>query len=141
MFKVKVFLALKEQIADTVVDKIRNKRGQDHEDSHGENPDDQFAAHFGIAGQSQRQESDQSNAGNAVGFKTVRRGADAVTRVVTRTVGDNTGVFRVVFGKMEDDFHQVGADVGNLREDTTADTQSGSTQRFTDGKTDEAGAG
>ena len=82
----------------------------------------------GIAGQSQSQEGDQGNTGNAVGFKTVRRGADAVTRVIARTVGNNTRVFRIVFGKMENDFHQVGADVGNLREDTTADTQSGSTQ-------------
>ena len=95
----------------------------------------------GIAGQSQSQKGDQGNAGNAVGFKTVRRGADAVAGIVTGTVGDNTGVFRIVFRKMENDFHQVGTDVGNLGEDTTADTQSGSAQRFTDGKTDEAGTG
>ncbi|OQA74463.1 MAG: hypothetical protein BWY33_01478 [Candidatus Dependentiae bacterium ADurb.Bin246] len=41
---------------------------------------------------------------------------------------------------MENDFHQVGADVRDLGEDTAADTQSGSAQRLTDGKTDEAGA-
>ena len=42
---------------------------------------------------------------------------------------------------MENDLHQVGTDVRNLREDTAADTQSGSAQRFADGKTDKAGAG
>jgi len=42
---------------------------------------------------------------------------------------------------MEDDFHQVGADVGNLREDTAADTQHGSTQRFANGEADEARTG
>ncbi len=141
MFKVKFFLSGKSSFADNVIDKIRNQRGQDHEDSHSKNPDNQFAAHCRISRQSQSQESNQSNAGNTISFKTVGSGANAVTSIVTGTVGDNTGVFGIVFRKMENDFHQVGSDVGNLREDTAADTQSGSAQRFTDGKTDEAGTG
>jgi len=140
MLEIEFFLSGKSSGADAVVDKVGNQRRQDHEDSHGENPDDQLAAHFGVAGQSQCQEGDQRDAGNAVSFKTIRRGADAVTRVVARTVGDDAGVFRVVFGKMEDDLHEVGTDVGDLREDTAADTQRGSAQRFTDRETDETGA-
>ncbi len=141
MFKVEILLAVKRRFADNIIDKIRSERGQDHEDSHGKNPDDQFAAHFGISGQSQGQEGDQGDAGYAVSFKTVRRGANAVASIVTGTVGNNTGVFGIVFRKMEDDLHQVGADIGDLGEDTAADTQSASAQRFTDGKTDKAGTG
>ncbi|OPY91426.1 MAG: hypothetical protein A4E72_00136 [Syntrophus sp. PtaU1.Bin208] len=41
---------------------------------------------------------------------------------------------------MENDFHQVGADIGDLREDTTADSQGARAEGFTDGEADEAGA-
>src|SRR5208337_4158923 len=141
MFKVKFFLSGKSSFADNVIDKIRNQRGQDHEDSHSKNPDNQLAAHCGISRQSQSQESDQSNACDTISFKTVRRGTNAVTSIVTGTVGNNTGVFGIVFREMKNDFHQVGTDIGDLREDAAADTQSGCAQRFTDRKTDEAGTG
>src|ERR1035437_6455386 len=141
MFKVKILLAGKSYLADTIINEVRNKGSQDHEDSHSENPNNQFAAHCGISHQSKSQESDQGDTGNTVCFKTISGRTNAVTRIVARTVGNNTGIFRVIFGKMENYFHQVGADIGNLGEDTTADTQSGSTQRFTDGKTDKAGSG
>ena len=95
---------------------------------------------FQVSCQSKSEESDQSNTGNTIGFKTVCRGADAVSRVVLRTVGDNAG-FSIIFGEMENDLHEVGTDVGNLREDTTADTKSGSAERFTNGKANEAGTG
>ena len=93
----------------------------------------------GVAGECQGQEGDQGDARNAVSFKTVSRGADAVAGVVTRTVGDDAGILRIVFGKMEDDLHQVGADVGDLGEDTAADTKRAGTQGLTDGEADEAG--
>src|SRR5664280_1745222 len=141
MFKVKILLARKSCFADTVIDEIRKKSRQDHEDSHGENPDNQLTAHCGISHQSKSQESDQGDTGNTVCFKTISGRTNAVTRIVARTVGNNTGIFRVIFGKMENDFHQVGTDVGNLGENTTTNTQSGCSQRFTDSKTDEAGTG
>ena len=89
-----------------------------------------FAAHFRSSGERQSQEGNQGDAGNAVGFKTVCCGANAVTSIVTGTISNNTWVFRIVFRKMENDFHQVGTDIGNLGEDTTADTQSGSAQEI-----------
>ena len=40
---------------------------------------------------------------------------------------------------MEDDLHEVGTDVGDLREDTAAILQGACAKGLTDGKTDEAG--
>ncbi len=95
----------------------------------------------GLVGQRQGQKGDQGHAGDAVGFETVRRGTDAVAGVVARAVGDDAGVFRIVFGQMEDDLHEIGADVGDLGEDAAADTQRAGAEGFTDGEPDEAGAG
>ncbi len=51
------------------------------------------------------------------------------------------GIARVVFLDVEDDLHQVGADVRDLREDTAGDTQRRGAERFTDREADEARAG
>jgi hypothetical protein len=50
------------------------------------------------------------------------------------------GFFGVVFLELEDDLHQVGADVGDLGEDAAADTEHRGAERFADGEADEAGA-
>ena len=71
----------------------------------------------------QHDEADEGNTGHAVGFKTVRRGAHAVAGIVAGTVRDYSGVSRVVFFDVEDDFHQVRADIRDLGKDTAADTQ------------------
>src|SRR5438045_887583 len=60
---------------------------------------------------------------DAVGPQPVRRRADRVARVVTRAVGDHARVARVVFLDVEDDLHQVAADVGDLGEDAAGDAQ------------------
>ena len=141
MLEVEFLLAFEQGFADRVVDEVGGERGEDHQDAHGEDPDDQLAAHGRICGQRQGQKGDQGHAGDAVGLEAVRRGADAVTRIVARAVGDDAGVFRIVFGQMEDDLHQVGTDVGDLGEDTAADPQRAGAEGFADGKPDEAGAG
>ncbi len=51
------------------------------------------------------------------------------------------GILRVVFGQLEDDLHQVGADVGDLGENAAADAQHAGAEGFADGKPDEAGPG
>ena len=89
----------------------------------------------------EQNEGDQRDAGDAVGFKAVRAGADRVARVVAGAVGDHAGIARVVFLNLEDDLHQVGADVGDLGEDAAGDTQRRRAQRFADGEADEARAG
>ena len=141
MFEVEFLLACEKRLAERVIHEIGGQGGQDHEDTHGEDPDDQLAAHGGIVGQGQGQKSDQGYTRNTVSLETVCRGADAVTGVVACTVGDDAGIFGIVFGKVEDDLHEVGTDVGDLGEDTTADTQGAGAEGLTDGEADKAGAG
>ncbi len=141
VFEIEVLLAAEGGLADDVVHEVGCQGCQDHEDTHGKDPDDQLAAHCGVVRQGQGQKRDQGHARDAVGLETVRRGTDAVARVVTGAVGDDAGVLRIVFRKVEDDLHEVGADVGDLREDTAADTEGGGAEGLTDGKTDEAGTG
>src|SRR5579859_5654273 len=119
----------------------RSQRGQHHQALNCENPDDELAAQRGRGCQRQGQERDQRHAGHAVGFKSVRRRADRVARVVAGAIGDDAGIFRIVFRQVENDFHQVRADVGDFGEDAAADAQRGRAERFADGKADEAGPG
>src|SRR5207248_10752609 len=67
---------------------------------------------------------------DAVGLEAVRRRADGVAGVVAGAVGDDAGVAGVVFLDVEDDLHQVGADVGDLREDASGDAQRGRAERL-----------
>jgi hypothetical protein len=61
--------------------------------------------------------------GDGVGLEEVGRHAGAVADVVADVVGDGGGVARVVLGDaLLDLADQVGADVGSLREDASADT-------------------
>ena len=55
----------------------------------------------------QQDEGDERDAGDAVGFETVGRGAHRIARVVARAIGDHAGIARVVFLDLEDDLHQV----------------------------------
>ncbi len=88
-----------------------------------------------------RMKRDQRDARDAVGFETVSRRANRVARVVAGAIRDHAGVARVVFLDLEDDLHQVGADVGDLGEDTARDAERGRTERFADGEADEAASG
>ena len=89
----------------------------------------------------EKDEGDQSDAGDAVGFEAVGGGSDGVAGIVSGAIGDYAGVAGVVFFNFEDDLHQVGADVGDLGEDAAGDAESGRAERFADGESDEAGAG
>ena len=86
-------------------------------------------------------ERDQRDAGDAVGLEAVGARADRVAGVVAGAVGDHARVARVVFLDVEDDLHQVGADVGDLGEDAAGDAQRRGAERFADGEADEARAG
>ena len=88
----------------------------------------------------QHDERDERDAGHAVGLEAVGRRADRVAGVVAGAVGDDAGVPRVVFLDLEDDLHQVGADVGDLREDAAGDAQRRRAERLADGEAEEAGA-
>ena len=89
----------------------------------------------------QQDEGDQGHAGDAVGFEAVGAGSNRVARVVARAVGDDAGVAGIVFLDLEDDLHQIGADVGDLGEDAAGNTQGSRAEGFADGEADEAGTG
>jgi hypothetical protein len=89
----------------------------------------------------QQDEGDERDAGDAVGLEAVGGGADRVAGVVAGAVGDDAGVAGVVLLDLEDDLHEVGADVGDLGEDAARDAQRGRAERLADGEADEAGAG
>ena len=120
--------------------KYADRARHQHGDAHHENPHQQLHLHGRIF-HPQQDESDQRDAGNAVGFESVGGGPDRIAGVVAGAVGDHAGVARVVFLDLEDDLHQVGADVGDLGEDAAGDAQRGRAQRLANGKADEAGPG
>ena len=129
------------------VDPVGGRRSHDHAHAHDKDPDQQGDLDVLVLGSSgqgvdgQQDEGDQGNAGHTVGLEAVRRGANGVTCVVADAVSDDTGVAGIVFLDLEDDLHEVGADVGNLGEDATRDAEGGGTQGLADGEADEAGAG
>ena len=83
---------------------------------------------------------DQRDAGDAVGLETVGAGSDRVARVVARAIRDHAGVARVIFLDLEDDLHQVRADVGDLGENAAGNAQRSRAERFADREADEARA-
>ena len=125
---------------DRAVDEVGGGAGDEHDDAHDEDPDEELHLDRGAL-DAEEDEGDERDAGDAVGFEAVGAGADRVARVVAGAVGDDAGVARVVFLDLEDDLHQVGADVGDLGEDAARDAQRSRAERFADGEADEAGAG
>ncbi len=122
------------------VQEVRHGAGDQHHDAHDEDPDQQLHLHVRIF-HAQQDEGDQRHASHAVSFEAVGAGANRVARVVAGAIGDDARVARVVFLDLEDDLHQVGADVGDLGEDAAGDTQRGRAQRLADSEADEALAG
>jgi hypothetical protein len=106
-----------------------------------EQPDDEFAAKNRRRGQREREKGDERDARHAVSFKTVGGRADGIAGVVAGAIGDDAGIFRIIFGQVENDFHQVGTDVGDFGENAAADAQHARAERFADRKADEARPG
>ncbi len=89
----------------------------------------------------QQNEGNERDAGHAIGFKSVRGRAHGIAGVVAGAVRNHAGVARIVFLDLENNFHQVGADVGNFGEDAAGDAQRGGAERFADGEADKARPG
>src|SRR5205085_12366639 len=83
-------------------------------------------------------ERDERDTGHAVGLEPVGAGAYGIAGVVPGTVGDHAWVPGVVFLHIEDNLHQVGADVRDFGENSAGDTQRRGAKRLTDGEPDEA---
>ena len=73
----------------------------------------------------QQDERNQGDAGDAISLEAVGGGADGIAGVVASAIGDYAGVAGIVFLDFEDDFHEVGANVGDLGEDAAGDAQGG----------------
>ena len=87
-----------------------------------------------------RAEDQRGHQGDGVGLEQVGGHAGAVADVVADVVGDRGGVARVVLGDaLLDLAHEVGADVGRLREDAAADTHEHGEQRGTEAEALEHG--
>ena len=127
-------------LGDALVDQVGDAARHDHHDAHDEDPDQQLHLHE-LLRNGEQDERDERHAGHAVGLEAVGAGPDRVARVVARAVGDDAGVARVVLLDVEDDLHQVGADVGDLGEDAARDAQRRGAERLADGEADEARAG
>ena len=89
----------------------------------------------------EKDEGDERDAGDTVGFETVCARADGVARVVAGAICDDPGIARIVFFNFEDDFHEVGADVGDFGEDAARDSKGCGAEGFADSEADEARAG
>ena len=86
----------------------------------------------------EQNEGDERDASDAVGLEAVGCGANGVTSIVTRAVCDDAWITNVVLLDLEDDLHEVGADVGDFGEDATGNAESGSAKGLADGEPDEA---
>ena len=83
-------------------------------------------------------EDDRGDQGDLVALEEVGSHAGAVTHVVTDVVGDGGRVARVVLGDpLLDLAHEVGADVGGLGEDPTADPEEEGEEGATESESDQ----
>ena len=128
---------LESRASDGCVDEVCDRAGDQHGDAHHEDPYEQLYLHDRV-GHAEQNERDQRHAGDAVGFETIGAWADRIARVIAGAVRDHAGVARVVLFDLEHDLHQIGADIGDFREDAACDAQRRRAQRFADGETDEA---
>src|SRR5262249_42645833 len=122
-----------------LVDEVGGARGDDHHDTHHEDPYQQLDLHGGT-GNGEQDEGDEGYAGDAVSLEAVRRRSDRVPGVAGGAIRDHAGGARVLLLDLEDDLHEVGADVGDLGEYPPRDAQRRGAQRLPDGESDEAGA-
>ena len=70
----------------------------------------------------QQDESDQRHSRDAVSLKSIGGGTNRISGIVAGAVGNHARIARVVFFDLEDNFHQVGTDVGDLGENSAGNT-------------------
>src|SRR6185312_6873251 len=139
-FEVHFFGFAEPQPGDDLVDVISGHRRNQHGHTHRKQPHQKFNGDsFALC--AQNDERDQRHLYHAVGLEPVRRGANRIAGIVSGAVGNHAGITGVVFLHVENNLHQVGANVGDLGEDAAGKTQRGRAQRFADGKADKARPG
>ena len=125
---------------DYLVDVIARNRGHQHGHANRKQPD-QHLHSDGSALRAQNEERDQRDLDHAVSLKAVRRGTNRIAGIVAGAVGDHARIAGIVLFHVEDDFHQVGADVGDLGENAAGKTKHRSAERFANRKADETWPG
>ena len=125
---------------DGAVDEVGEPARDHHHHADHEDPDEQLHLH-GLVGHRGQDEGDQRDAGHAVGLESVGARTDRIAGVVARAIRDDARVARVVFLDVEDDLHQVRADVGDLREDAAGNAERRRAERLADRKAEKAGPG
>src|SRR5207244_11400294 len=108
-------------LGDRGIDEVRGGAGNQHDHAHHEDPHQQLHLYGGILHREQNK-GDQRDSCYAIGFKAIGAGTHRVARVVASAVGDYARVAGIVFLDLEDNFHQIGADVGKLGEDAARNT-------------------
>ncbi len=93
--------------------------------------------HSGVLN-AQQDERNQCDACDTVRLESVSAWTDGISGVVSGAVRDDARIARVVFLNLENDLHQVGADVGNLGENAASDSQRRRSEGFANGKADKA---
>ena len=136
LLEIELFEPLVLLLGDRLVEEVRRPRHEVHEEPHEEDPDDELRLDVG-AGNGEGDERDQSDAGDAVGLEAVGRRADRVAGVVTGAVGDHAGIAGIILLDVESDLHEIGADVGDLREDAAGDAEGRGPERLADRKAEE----
>ena len=137
MFKIHLVRRRVLGLHHRAVDEVSQRTGHQHHDAHHEDPHQQLDLNRRLL-YGQQNKGNQSHAGHAVGFKSVRARPNRIARVVTGAVGDHARVARVVFLNLEDDFHQIRPDVSNLRKNSACNSQRRRSQRFANRKSDKA---
>ena len=113
--------------------------GREHPDGAGGQREDEAERRVGTdGGEAGDAEDDRRHQGDLVALEQVGGHAGAVAHVVAHVVGDGGGVARVVLGDARFDLaDEVGADVGGLGEDATADPEEQRQQGATEAEADE----
>src|SRR3982751_3465780 len=110
-------------LAYRVVQPIRDHRGQDHENAHREEPYDQCSREQFVTCHCGGKKRYQRDTSDAIRLETIGSWANAIACIVARAISDDTGVLWIIFRQLENDLHQVRADIRDLGEDATTDTQ------------------
>ncbi len=126
-FEVEAALRQIAGLGEGFINEVGQPAGDNHEEAHDEDPDKQLGLNHRIV-DSEENERNEGNAGHAVGFEAVGAGANAVAGIVAHAVGDDAGVARVVFLDLEDDLHEVRADIGDLGENAASHAKGCSTE-------------
>ena len=89
----------------------------------------------------EQDERDQCDSGHPVSFKSISRRPNRIARVVACAIGNHARVAGIIFLNLEYNLHQIGADIGDLGENSTCNSQRRGSQRFANGKSNKARPG